>query len=151
MNTGREGDLSVDVEALEDRDVDALIFATVMTRPVHIAKQWSDRGAVVLLNCFDERRALPAVLPDDRTGGATAAQLAAKNGHLRIVRVGGERDTSPATGRLAGYRDALKARDIKFDPTLVRFGNWQADSGYEETRKVSSCSDTCGNGGDLRQ
>jgi LacI family transcriptional regulator len=135
MNTGREGDLSVDLQALEDRHADALIFATVMTRPVHLSEGLAGPG-VTLLNCFDERLDLPCVLPDDRAGGAAAAELAAAAGHQRIALICGERGTWPATARLAGYRDALAARDIPFDRALVRHGNWHADSGYTEALKV---------------
>jgi LacI family transcriptional regulator len=137
MNTGREGDLSLDVDALEDRGADALVFATVMTRPVRIAKR-AGLPDIILLNCFDDKRALPSVLPDDKEGGSVATGLAADAGHERIALIGGERLTLPAKARLAGYREALKARGIPFDPALVRSGNWHADSGYEEARKVLS-------------
>src|ERR1700678_257071 len=135
MNTGREGDLSVDLAALEDRHADALIFATVMTRPVQLSERLTGRD-VILLNCFDENHQLPAVLPDDRAGGAAAAGLAAAAGHRRVALLGGERGTWPATCRLAGYRDALAEWGIPVDRALIRDGNWHADSGYEQARKV---------------
>ena len=75
MNTGKEGDVSADLGVLEDRDVDALIFATVMTRPVRVDRKLQT-SAVILLNCYDDRRRLPSVLPDDRKGGASATRLA---------------------------------------------------------------------------
>jgi LacI family transcriptional regulator len=137
MNSGREGDLSVDLQAFEDRHADALIFATVMTRPVHLP-DWLTAPGVILLNCFDDDADLPAVLPDDRAGGASAAELAVAAGHRRIALIGGERGTWPATARLAGYRDALAAAGIPFERALVRHGNWHADSGYEEARRVLS-------------
>jgi DNA-binding LacI/PurR family transcriptional regulator len=68
MNTGREGDLSVDIGVLEDRHADALIF--------------------------------PAVLPDDRAGGAAAVGLAAAAGHRRIaLRAGQEGAQARASQR----------------------------------------------------
>jgi LacI family transcriptional regulator len=139
MNTGREGDLSVDLEALEDRHADALIFATVMTRPVHVSGLLTGRSAI-LLNCFDDELDLPAVLPDDRAGGALATRLAAEAGHRRIALLGGESGTWPAIARLDGYRDALAEAQLPFDPVLVRDGNWHADSGYELARDVLSLS-----------
>jgi LacI family transcriptional regulator len=135
MNTGREGDLSVDRQALEDREADVLIFATVMTRPVHLSGRLPGPG-VILLNCFDDRLGLPCVLPDDRAGGAAAAELAAAAGHQRIALISGERGTWPAVSRLAGYNDALAARGIPVDAALIRHGNWYADSGYEQAMKV---------------
>jgi LacI family transcriptional regulator len=149
MNTGREGDLSVDIEVLEDRHADALIFATVMTRPVTLSDHLAGRN-VILLNCFDEEHDFPAVLPDDRAGGAAAVGLAAAAGHRRIALLGGEQGTWPAMSRLAGYRDALAKAGIGFDRTLVRDGNWHADSGYEQARKVLRLRDpatalVCGN------
>jgi LacI family transcriptional regulator len=52
--------------------------------------------------------------------------------------------------RLAGYRDALAKAGIGFDRALVRDGNWHADSGYEQARKVLRLRDpatalVCGN------
>jgi LacI family transcriptional regulator len=135
MNTGREGDLSVDMEVLEGRNADALIFATVMTRPVAVSDQLAGRN-VILLNCFDDNHDFPAVLPDDQAGGAAAASLAAAAGHRRIALLGGEHGTWPAMSRLAGYREALARAGLPFDRTLVRDGNWHADSGYELARKV---------------
>jgi LacI family transcriptional regulator len=139
MNSGREGDLYVDVGALEDRGADALIFATVMTRPVRIPSRLVERlegRGLLLLNCFDERLELPAVLPDDRRGGAAATELALAQGHRRIALLGGERGTWPAMERLAGYSDALAKHRLRFDKALVRHGNWHADSGYEQARHV---------------
>ena len=138
MNTGREGDLSVDLEALEDRHADALIFATVMTRPVQLSADSGWPGPVSSCSTAStSSHDLPAVLPDDRAGGAAAAELAAAAGHRRIALIGGERGTWPATARLAGYRDALARRGHAASTgALVRHGNWHADSGYEQARKV---------------
>lgn len=150
MNTGREGNLLADLSALEDRHADAVVFATVMTRPVHLPSDLGDRP-VVLLNCFDpDQPHLPTVLPDDKHGEATATDLAARHGHRRIALLGGVRGTWPATQRLAGYRQALAAHDIPFDATLVRSGNWNADSGYDQARHVLALPDPptallCGN------
>jgi LacI family transcriptional regulator len=135
MNTGQEGDLAVEFEALEDRGVDALIFATVMTRRVAIARQLRVRS-VILLNCLDEENAFPTILPNDRAGGAAAAELVAAQGHTRIALIGGERGTWPASERLAGYRVALRVRGLRVERGLVQFGNWHADSGYELARRV---------------
>ena len=38
--------------------------------------------------------------------------------------------------RLKGYRQALAAADLPFDPELTRDGNWQPVSGYERTREL---------------
>src|ERR1700722_4323679 len=126
MNTGREGDVTVDLKALEDRDADALIFATVMTRPVRLPDSLLHGPDIMLLNCYDDSTDLPTVLPDDRAGGAAATELAIAAGHQRIALIGGERDTWPAVQRLAGYREALGAAGLPFDSTLVGPGNWNA-------------------------
>ena len=38
--------------------------------------------------------------------------------------------------RLKGYRQALAAADLPFDPELTRDGNWQPVSGYERTHEL---------------
>lgn len=135
MNSGREGDLDADLEALEDRGVDALIFATVMTRPVHVPARVAGTD-VILLNCFDGRHRFSSVLPDDRSGGAAATAMAVEHGHRRIAWLGGERGTWPARERLTGYKAVLEQNGISFDRSLVHYGNWQADSGYELASEV---------------
>ena len=79
----------------------------------------SNGTPLVLVNCFDEA-GTPAVLPDDRRGQEILTARLISAGHRRIGFLT-LREGMVATGlRLTGYRDALAAARIAFDPGLVR-------------------------------
>lgn len=148
MNTGTPGDVSsVDLELLEDRQVDGLVFATVMTRRVDLGA-WTT--PCVLLNCTTDDAARHQVLPDDVAGGAAATELLLQHGHRIIGFVSGEADSSPAQRRYEGYQQTLAAAGITIREELVRFGDWNGGSGYDLTKALLSIADpptaiVCGN------
>jgi DNA-binding LacI/PurR family transcriptional regulator len=47
-----------------------------------------------------------------------------------LATISGDLDTPSGLDRLLGYRDALAAAAIVFDPTFVEVGSYQADLGY---------------------
>lgn len=110
-----------------------LIYGTVLTRRVTPAQTLFDHPSV-LLNCYDEERRLPSVLPADLLGGRTATERLLRAGHRRIGLITGQTGVEGASERLRGYRQALASRDIGFDPKLVYPGNWQPDSGFSGTK-----------------
>jgi LacI family transcriptional regulator len=70
----------------------------------------------------------PPIAPDvptivveyDNTGGArAAASHLLSAGHRRILYLGHKPGYTTSEGRLAGYRDALTAHDVTYDPALV--------------------------------
>ena len=106
-----------------------LIYGTILTRRLTPVQALFDHPAV-LLNCYDEARRLPSVLPADLLGGRTATERLMRAGHRRIGLITGQTGVEGASERLRGYRQALASKDIGFDPKLVYPGNWQPDSGY---------------------
>jgi LacI family transcriptional regulator len=114
--------------------IDALIFATIMTREVTVPPMLHDIGIpVVLLNCYTADRRFPSVLPGEVAGGHLATRTLTEAGHRRIAHITGEMWMEAAKNRLKGYRQALSSADIPFDPVLVRHGDWQISSGYDHT------------------
>lgn len=117
--------------------VDAIIYATVMTRQVTVPEALYHVGVpVVLLNCFSHDRHFPSVVPGEVAGGHSATQALLTTGHRRIAHITGEMWMDAARDRLRGYREALAQADIPYDPDLVAEGNWQPSAGYEHTRKL---------------
>lgn len=75
-------------------------------------------------------------LPFVDVNSTAAAQMAVEHliglGHQRIACI---TNAPPHTGnevtaRLAGYRAALEAHSLPFDETLIRYGDWDARSGF---------------------
>jgi LacI family transcriptional regulator len=119
--------------------VDAIIYATVMTRQVEVPPVLYNVGIpVVLLNCFSVDRHFPAVVPGEVQGGHMATRALIEAGHRRVAHITGEMWMDAARDRLKGYREALATADIPYDADLVVEGNWLPSSGYESTRALMS-------------
>ena len=142
FQTYNDGDMeprTIDI-AVRNR-VDAIIYATVMTRQVDVPASLYDLGIpVVLLNCFSMDRHFPAVVPGEVAGGHSATNALLEAGHRRIAHITGEMWMDAARDRLRGYREALATADIPYDPDLVIEGNWLPSAGYEATRALMSLS-----------
>ena len=83
-------------------------------------------------------RHFPAVVPGEVAGGHRATDALIEAGHRRIAHITGEMWMDAARDRLRGYREALAAADIPYDPDLVAEGNWLPSAGYEHTRALMS-------------
>jgi LacI family transcriptional regulator len=128
---------TIDV-ALRNR-VEAVIYATVMTRQVTVPEALYNAGVpVVLLNCFSADRQFRSVVPAETAGGRRATEALIAAGHRRIAHITGEMWMDAARDRLKGYREALAAAGIADDPNLVAEGNWLPSAGYENTRALMS-------------
>jgi len=125
------------IAAMLRNGVDALIYATIMTRKVEVPQPlYKARIPVVLLNCYSDDRRFPSVCPGEVAGGHRATETLRQAGHRRIAIITGEMWMDAARDRLRGYRQALATADIAYDPALVREGNWQTSAGYEQTHAL---------------
>jgi len=111
------------------------VYGTILTRRVDLSPAFMDQD-VVLLNCYDEKRKLPSVVPGDLLGGRTATERLIEAGHSRIGFINGQQGIDASRDRMKGYRQALSSNDIPFEPGLVRPGNWEPSSGYAMTHEL---------------
>ncbi len=66
---------------------------------------------------------------DNREGARLAAQHLIELGHRRIAFISGDPAHPDAVDRLQGYRSAIEAAGLRFDPALVPAGNFTEHSG----------------------
>lgn len=126
------------LDALIDRDVEGIIFGVMSARQVDPPESLST-VPTVLMNCFTSDGRLPTVHADERHGGRVATEVLLDAGHRRIAFINGKlegRGSWASSQRLAGYREALDMAGIEADPTLVRHGTWQPDSGYAIAKEL---------------
>jgi LacI family transcriptional regulator len=98
------------IQDMLDRRVDGIAYARLVTSRVSVPELLRDQR-VVLVNCVDERGELPAILPDERAGGRTAADVLVDSGIEGEVYVVGEDPTPEAMAgplRLAGITERLE-------------------------------------------
>jgi LacI family transcriptional regulator len=132
------GDIDMEAAALEQlasQPLLGVIYATINTRLVH-PPATLPQTPTVLLNCHVANGALPSVVPSEVAGGHAATNFLLRAGHRRIGYINGEPSMEASRQRLRGYRQALTTADLPFDPELVRDGNWQPVSGYENAHAL---------------
>ena len=129
------------VAAMLDRRVDGLIFGAMFTREVVVPSIVSTVPHV-FLNCLPGERTGPAVIPDERAGGRTAAATLLDAGHTdHVVYIGGRHVTATTLGGVyAGHERSLGiAEEFRRHghrlAAVVECG-WEPDEGYDAVRTV---------------
>lgn len=141
VNTGGNQQIKkAAVDAMLERQVDGLIYATMYHREVYPLENMREIPAV-LLDCYVADRSFPSVVPDEVTGGRRATELLLQKGHRRIG-LANNIDKIPATlGRLEGYKQALAAAGIPFDEALVQSEVSEPPGGYKVVSKLMALPD----------
>ena len=71
-----------------------------------------------------------AIITDDYQGAYDAVCHLARSGRRRIGLISGPLKVSNAKARWEGFRDALKAENLVYEPELVIEGDYRIDSGF---------------------
>ena len=128
-----------DVQALIDRQVDAVLYATMYHRQVSLPDL--EGLPAVLIDSTDRDGIVPAVVPDEVSGAVAAVTHLVTAGHTRIGFLNNDDDVPATHGRLAGYKQVLHEHDIPFDETLVAYAASETLPGYELAREILSRKD----------
>ena len=91
--------------------------------------------------CGCELTQAPSVRIDNAGAAREMVDHLIAAGHRRIAAISGPPANPHAVDRMKGYRAALDAAGIVFDPTLVRFGNWTMESGHNAAAEFLSLAD----------
>lgn len=78
---------------------------------------------------------------DDRAGARAAVEHLIRCGHRRIGMIRSHTEGSLQLERIAGYRDALEAAGISYDPELVRAGKTEKHAGFSEEAGYEAMQD----------
>jgi LacI family transcriptional regulator len=131
-----EGDAEVEkriVQDMLDRGVDGFLYAAMFTREATLPAAL--RGhPTVLLNCVVRDAKVPAVVPDERVAGGTAASMLVAAGHTDRIYLVGEinREVYAARERLAGIKETLAAAGLRLAGALECL--WWPESSYLAVR-----------------
>jgi LacI family transcriptional regulator len=130
INTGADPRLEQRaIEMMLERQVEGLIYATMYHHAVSLP-QLQTEAPVVLLDCFTPDGAFPSVVPDEVQGGREATMALLYRGHRRVGFINNSDPIPASSGRLEGYRQALDAYGLPFDPALVVSGRSAGPEGY---------------------
>ncbi len=141
INTGGNKRMKQDAaEALLERQVDGVLYATLYHREVH-PPQAIHEVPTVLLDCFVSDRSLPSVVPEEVNSARVATELLIQRGHSRIGMLNNI-DPIPATkGRLQGFRSALAASNLVVDDSLLATASSDQGGGYMAAKQLLTRQD----------
>ena len=95
----------------------------------------------VFVNCLADWPDAFCVIPDEVQGGQSATELLLARGHRRIAFVNSTETAPSTTGRLHGYKEALKKGGVRFDPKLVLKSFPEQEGGYLAAGRILSLKD----------
>jgi LacI family transcriptional regulator len=133
-----EGDDEVERDAIAmmlEHKVAGILYSTWYHHPVDVPDALAETD-YVLVNCSAARGNAPAVVPDEVQGGRTATQMLLDEGHERIAFINTTSESPARTGRLQGYRQALRAAGRRYDRRLVIDAQPDQEGGYAATDQV---------------
>ncbi|TDD73191.1 LacI family DNA-binding transcriptional regulator [Jiangella aurantiaca] len=141
-----EGEVDLErglLQAMHDRQVDGIIFASMFTRTLKVPPALTS-GPAVLLNAVPKPAAeLPSVVPDETEAGRAAARILLDAGHRDGIHTIGAgprvRDVPPGAlagvERLDGIREVLAQAKVELAGGRV-CPDWLPEYGYEATRHL---------------
>ena len=129
------------IEAVLDRQVDGIIFATMRARELFVPDLPAET-AVVMLNATNSRYPT-SVLPDEEKGGRAAVQLLVDHGHTEGIALIGQNDelerdvfrSVTVSRRVAGIRSAMAENDLQF-VAEESIWLWEPEGGYNATKML---------------
>ncbi|GJF35039.1 alanine racemase [Kitasatospora sp. NE20-6] len=129
------------VNALVDRQVDAVVLASMYTRYITPPKDLHGQR-VVLLNCLAPGFDAPSVIPDEIEAGRAAGRLLTAAGHRDgIWAIGGHQAISATpegifagNERMRGLQEVLREERVVLDGVVEC--EWNAEDGYRQTREL---------------
>lgn len=105
-------------------------------------QQWqlTSRGIpFALVDAYGEPPAgIPTVGSNNWLGGLEATRHLIELGHKRIAMISGPREYPCSRARVDGFRSAHDEADLKWDPKLIKWGNFNLDGGYEKGMELLS-------------
>ncbi|MBN9128914.1 MULTISPECIES: LacI family DNA-binding transcriptional regulator [Paenarthrobacter] len=134
-----EGNLDLENDAINmmlEYKVRGILYSTWFHRTTDIPETLREAD-FVLVNCFSPvPGAARAVVPDEAQGGQSATEILIRGGHRRIAFINATTPAPARDGRLEGYRAALEAAGIAFDPDLVLEAYPDQEGGYGATAEL---------------
>lgn len=124
-----------DVQTLIDRQVDAILYATMYHRQVHLPPNLR-RVPAVLIDATDRAGSLPAVVPDEKGGAIAAVTHLIEAGHTRIGFLNNDDDVPATHDRLLGFRESLTTHGIAVDESLILQSPSETLPGYGLAREI---------------
>lgn len=124
-----------DVEALLERRVDGILYATMYHRKVQVPVNLGSVPAV-LVDAVSAGGNLTAVVPDEEGGARAAVESLLAAGHTRIGFLNNTDDVPATRDRLRGFRATLTEAGLDGDAAPVESELSEVQGGYVAARRM---------------
>lgn len=124
-----------DVQTLIDRQVEAVLYATMYHRQVSLPPNLRGLPAV-LIDSTDRAGLVPAVVPDEVGGAVAAVTHLVEAGHRRIGFLNNDDDVPATHERLVGFRQVHAEHGLPLDESLIVRAPSETLPGYALAREV---------------
>ena len=123
------------LQVLIEKQVEGLVFVSAGESSPNIKYLQSESIPIVILDREFEGVRADYLTSDNRQGGFLATEHLISLGHRAIGCITGPSAIVSSAQRLSGYREALAAYSIPYQPDLVVEGDYTATSGYQATQR----------------
>lgn len=130
------------VKLLTEKCIDGAIIIPATGEGIHFKDLVNANIPVVLADRLTEDFTSDAVLVDNINGCYSAIDHIISMGYRRIGFIGGDMRVSSARERYEGYVRALKDYCIPYDESIVKFGDYHVESGYDIIKEMLSKDNT---------
>lgn len=123
------------LKELESIRVDGIIYIAGHARVIHCFSE-EFKTPAVMAYAFTDNRRVPSVAIDDKKSACEMIHYLISKGHRKIGVIGGKENNIHTQQRLQGYQEALFENRILFNPSWVRYADWEKNSAYQEAREL---------------
>lgn len=128
-----------DIQQIDPKGVLAVIAAAFPENESELVRL-SLRLPVVLFDNNIKGHKIPAVVIDNFNATYRAIEYAMELGHKRIGYLSGPKNSSVGLKRLAGYQTALLDFDFQINDEIIKYGDYEFDSGYRSAEHFCALS-----------
>lgn len=123
------------LKELESIRVDGIIYIVGHARVIHCFSE-DFKTPAVMAYAFTDNRRVPSVAIDDKKSACEMIHYLISRGHRKIGVIGGRENNIHTQQRLQGYQKALFENRILFNPSWVRYADWEKEGAYQEAREL---------------
>jgi len=121
---------------LRENQVDGVIMMTNHADDGTLADSLSNYKNVVLVDEDVPGVNLPKIFAENEEGAYTANRYIIEAGHKRIAHIGGPIGLMSTIERYQGYARAMREAGLSLDESLIFFGDYSRDHGFESIKKI---------------
>lgn len=124
-----------EIQKLRAKQVEGIIYVSAHERLINVIPDNLPIPTVVAYG-FTEKKEVPSIVVDDTQGARSLVSYLISCGHKEIGVIAGKKDSLHTQARLEGYQQALYEAGLLYNPNLIQYGEWNRESGYQNTESL---------------